>query len=278
MLQLATEKDRKRILEYCMLEPSINLFIIGDILNFGFQQEFQEIWCVKPDEVGRDEELKGIALRYHENLLLYSQEGEMAELLMRETMGLLEKRKIQFISGKSIIIDRIHSVLGDGFEKREMLFCERDLAIPLVQRESEGTDIRVERATMEDIPEIVEAYGYITEFSSLYSAGTDVLANQIRNRISSGEGIHMIVRMDGRIVCHGNTAGETENRGMIGGILTLPEYRGRGLASRIIIALCKDLAGRGKGACLFFDNPDAGNIYYRLGFKDAGIWTILKKK
>ncbi|MBM6839507.1 GNAT family N-acetyltransferase, partial [Clostridium saudiense] len=33
MLRLASEKDRREVLDYCLEEPNINLFIIGDIEN-----------------------------------------------------------------------------------------------------------------------------------------------------------------------------------------------------------------------------------------------------
>ena len=40
MLRLASEKYRRGILDYCLKEPNINLFIIGNIENFGFYKDF----------------------------------------------------------------------------------------------------------------------------------------------------------------------------------------------------------------------------------------------
>jgi predicted GNAT family acetyltransferase len=33
-----------------------------------------------------------------------------------------------------------------------------------------------------------------------------------------------------------------------------------------------------KYLCLFYDNPKAGNIYKRLGFKDVDKWVMLSKE
>ena len=39
--------------------------------------------------------------------------------------------------------------------------------------------------------------------------------------------------------------------------------------------LVVDLEARGKSSVLFFDNPAAGSIYHRLGFRDIGHWRML---
>jgi predicted GNAT family acetyltransferase len=39
-------------------------------------------------------------------------------------------------------------------------------------------------------------------------------------------------------------------------------------------ALCLDVLAEGKTLCLFYDNPKAGSIYKRLGFKDIGFWSM----
>jgi len=44
MLRKLTENDREMTLEFLSEERAINLFIIGDIECFGFDEDFQEIW------------------------------------------------------------------------------------------------------------------------------------------------------------------------------------------------------------------------------------------
>jgi predicted GNAT family acetyltransferase len=61
---------------------------------------------------------------------------------------------------------------------------------------------------------------------------------------------------------------------MIVGVCSHPEKRNQGLASLCMEALCHDILAEGKTLCLFYDNPKAGSIYKRLGFKDIGLWSM----
>ena len=64
---------------------------------------------------------------------------------------------------------------------------------------------------------------------------------------------------------------------MIIGVATHPDpkYRRQGYATACTAALVKDLASRGKSACLFYENPQAGSIYKRIGFRDQGMWRMI---
>jgi predicted GNAT family acetyltransferase len=265
MLKKATEKERLLIMNYCMSEPSINLFIIGDIENFGFDKDFQDVWIQTTGE-----KLTGIVLRYHDNFIVYSRELDMD---FNEVKTLLEAHTVNIISGKYSVINLLYPLVNDKFSKRDMYFCEIRDTSKLVEDTSE-----VVTAQIEDAMEIALVYERIEEFSGLYSSGIENRYKQIACRIGTKEGVHMFIRRNGKIVSHGNTTAETSVSGMIGGVLTLPEYRSQGLASQVVSALCKSLADRGKSACLFFDNPKAGSIYYRLGFEDIEKWSVLGVK
>ena len=68
---------------------------------------------------------------------------------------------------------------------------------------------------------------------------------------------------------------EGAEAGLIGGVYTLPEARGRGYAAACVSALCRDLQTDGKTPCLFYENPIAGRVYQRLGFVEVGQWSVL---
>jgi len=42
--------------------------------------------------------------------------------------------------------------------------------------------------------------------------------------------------------------------------------------------LCSDFIERNKSLCLFYDNPKAGKVYHKIGFKEVGRWTMLVEK
>ncbi len=262
MLTKGTESDRSRILAYCMEEPNINIFIIGDIEIHGFNKEFQEIWLQI-----REDGLVGVVLRYHDNFIIYSKNMDMD---FQEVSDLILSRDAKIVSGKHSVMEQLKPLLGENFFKREMFFCELKDGSRLLP-----PDARVQVATGKDAQEITQAYGMIAEFSGLYSGDGESLLRQISNRIESREGIHRIIRENGLIVSHGNTTAETSVSAMIGGLFTLPGHRNTGYGSRILSALCRDLLNNGKHACLFYDNPDSGRIFQRLGFNIIEKWTIL---
>lgn len=64
---------------------------------------------------------------------------------------------------------------------------------------------------------------------------------------------------------------------MIVGVATAREYRGKGYASAVVQTLCRNCFDRGKKyLCLFYDNPAAGRIYHRIGFKALGEYGMLR--
>nr|WP_304362706.1 GNAT family N-acetyltransferase [Bacillus pseudomycoides] len=63
---------------------------------------------------------------------------------------------------------------------------------------------------------------------------------------------------------------------MVVGVCTHPSHRGRGYASLILQKMIWDFTQEGRTLCLFYNNPAAGRIYKRLGFKDIGTWTMYR--
>ena len=68
---------------------------------------------------------------------------------------------------------------------------------------------------------------------------------------------------------------EGKSTGMIGGVFTLPDARGKGYAQACVSALSQDLQRAGKMPTLFYENPLAGRIYSRIGFETVGHWKLL---
>src|SRR6056297_3039340 len=66
MIRKLEEKDRKETLDFLSEEPSINLFAIGDIESFGFNEDFQDVWGQFDDN-----KLTGVLLRYNQNFIPY---------------------------------------------------------------------------------------------------------------------------------------------------------------------------------------------------------------
>ena len=89
--------------------------------------------------------------------------------------------------------------------------------------------------------------------------------------------ITYFARLGNLCVSKTNTNAQGINYVQIGGVYTLPEYRGRGIASCVINALIDHINKKeGKNVSLFVKtcNTKAIKMYKRLGFKERGSFAI----
>lgn len=262
MLNKAIEEDKVEIINYCLSEPIINIFIIADIESYGFSSKLQDIWYQR-----KNNHIVGLVLRYHTSLIVYSKDLDMNFELIPI---LLEKLDIDVISGKSTVIDKLYKLLPDNYKRKNMNFCEYKIPNALAEV---SADIII--AKTNEAMDIAISYGSIPEFKHLYSEDVNKRYEQIYNRISSGEGKHFLIRDRLGILAHGNTTAENSFSGMIGGIFTREEERNKGYGSQIISALTKDLLSKNKTVCLFYENEKEGKIFKKLGYEVIGYWTVL---
>ena len=82
------------------------------------------------------------------------------------------------------------------------------------------------------------------------------------------------IEEDGRMVSSVATTAENTLSAMVVGVCTDPNDRQKGYASEMMKRVIQDYIRAGKTLCLFYDNPNAGRIYKRLGFYDIGMWTM----
>ena len=101
--------DNEQVMKFITEEPEFNLFIIGDIENYGYDENFQTLWGGFIED-----ELKGILLRYYESYITYSYNQE---ILKAFAPIIAEKGKI--VSGKKEIIDDLKKYLSEDLIKKE---------------------------------------------------------------------------------------------------------------------------------------------------------------
>ncbi|KXY46426.1 N-acetyltransferase [Bacillus toyonensis] len=261
MMRKLTKKDHEQVFAYLKEEASINLFIIGDIEAFGYDTDFQELWGVF-EENGT---LKSILLRFHDTFIPYSKE----EFVVTDYEALLSAYKPLKLSGKSTIVERFETApsvqLG---AKNEMYFCEcqDDNNLP-----STPIHKTIKLASLDDIERIMKLRSDIAEFPTANES-----EKMLRQAIETNTGRTYYIEKDGAIIASASTSAENSLSAMVVGVCTHPTYRGNGYASLILQKMIQDFTKEGRTLCLFYNNPAAGRIYKRLGFKDIGMWTMYR--
>lgn len=260
MIRKLAEKDREDVLLFLSTEPSFNLFLIGDILNFGFEQEFIDVWGYFNDFGG----IEGILLRYYENFIPYYK-NELFDIsnfkrIIKEYHG----KKI--ISGKEEIVSNFKDVMKNS-DSRSTYFCE------LVDKDNLlNFNQNIKCANEKDAKIISDLLEDIEEFISSDTNSID----RIKHTINSNTGrIYYIENDKNEAISVAQTTAENPYSAMIVGVATRKDERNKGLVSQCLSKLCFDLINEGKTLCLFYDNPDAGKIYLKLGFKTLGKWMML---
>lgn len=124
--------------------------------------------------------------------------------------------------------------------------------------------------TLKDVPVLVRLSEQIVEFE-----GVD-REEELRASLKSGDARGYWAEDEGCAVAMVRTAAENPASAMVVGVGTHPSYRQMGLATQLMIRLCRELLKEGKSLCLFYDNPRAGAIYHRLGFQEIGYWNMIR--
>ena len=262
MIRKLNENDKDKLMSYVTDEPALNLFIIGDIENYGFQNDFQEMW----GEFDHEDNFKAVLLRYYDSFIIYAKN----EYSSQEIAKIIKNNDSKMVSGKKVCVEKLSSYL-DIEKKRDTYFCKLDKAEELY----EGDLInQVEKTKIQDVEYLWELHNRIDEFDNLDS----LERKEKKYKDKTGRGYHIYNGSRDKVISCAETTAENSVSAMVVGVATDPEYRGKGLASAVMSKLCKVVLDEGKELCLFYDNPEAGKIYKRIGFEDIGIWSMWTMK
>lgn len=265
MIYQCTEKDRSRILDYIAKEPEMNLFIFGDIENFGVAKD--PVWIrvlTNPDG-----SWNALLLQFFDNFVLYSQNADYDAAAAAE---FLKQQKPSCISGKLELLKPLAPYFPDkDLEPTYMSRCNKvnpDAVHPL------PADVTVREMTPPDFKELSELLCKIEEFAKTY---TNPEKSKKEKLINYEHGSHTYgVYRNGKLLATAATTADNSQSAMIVSVATLPGERGHGFATAAVAKLCANCFASGMHfLCLFYDNPAAGRIYRRIGFEELGQYAML---
>ncbi|CAM5195966.1 hypothetical protein UACE39S_06207 [Ureibacillus acetophenoni] len=113
------ESDRENLMDFIGKKPAENLFIIGDVEAYGFDQDFQKLWGELFNENG---ELKAVLLKWEGNYIPYA-EGEYDVEGFAKIM--LDDPTMRELSGLKEIVEPLKQLILQKTKKREyLLLCK----------------------------------------------------------------------------------------------------------------------------------------------------------
>lgn len=264
MIRKLTTADEAAVLEYLYNDPQINIFIIGDIENFGFDVDFQDIYAEFENN-----RFISVLLRYRTNVIYYSH----IEQFNAAWLDIIRAIEPEFISGKKTLVDLIVPNYP-SYEVKPMYFAEAKTLDKIYDVDSK-TVTRV--SNKEEIGLVFDLLITITEFESMKNATREKHIEEHIHYLDHSA--LMMITENGKCVSTAATVADTKKSAMVVGVATDLSARNKGYASKVMISLMDEYINkRNKSLCLFYDNPKAGKIYHRLGFKDIDMWVMLVRK
>lgn len=258
MFRKLSNSDKDKLFKFLEKEKAYNLFILGDVENFGFESDFQELWAEFDGE-----NYSAVLLRY-KNFIIVSSYGEFNVNIFVDKIKSFEG--IQGISGKEWVIDLLAPHFNFKKIRKQYLAQLSDINdIP-----EELLSDRSEVAKTEDAIEVHALGESIVEFSDFKST-----VEGTKERIFGNNSRTFCYRENEKIVSIASSTAEIATAAMVVGVCTHPEFRGKGYASKCTASLSYELLQEGKQPCLFYDNPAAGKIYRKMGYKEIGKWDLM---
>ena len=269
MIRKLQEQDRQQTMDFLSVQASKNLFIIGDIETYGFQQDFQELW----GEFDEHEVLIAVMLRYYESFILYSPSIYGA----KDFMDIILTYEKPAVSGDGKVLEQMKPYMDEEiFRLNDTFFAECTKASLKTDSLDSGLKNQIQILTKDDIPELVTMRNEIKEFNIMGTVEEQI--ERFENDLKNKAGRTYFVREDSKIVSAVSTSAENRFSAMIVGVCTLPQYRNKGYVSTLMGKMMHDIFEEKGTVCLFYDNPAAGAIYKRIGFYDIGIWRLYRNR
>lgn len=258
MIRICSDKDEEVLLRFLKKDFMLHTYIIADMERYGFDEPYQTIYMVENENF-----CDGVFLKYYNNLIFSKIKGNIEP----EEISKYILPEITNIMGELEVVRKVANYLGVSENMRaNNLYAQKKEA-----KQYNVPEVRI--AGMQDIDAIYDFLMSFPEFTEIYAK-----KEMIKNRIEKGEGIHVVLEKDGKIVAHGNSAASTDETCFLGGICVAPGERKKGYAMAIVQMLCNEIHKQNRIPCVFVLEEKEYTIFQRLGFEKCGKWGTIQMK
>lgn len=264
-LKKCTTADIQRTLEFIGDDRLLCFYLYMDVLECGIEDEGLGLWLSETEN-----DIAAVMYQYYDCLHLFSRE----KCPVTDVMKVIAEIDPKVIVSSEENIDALRETLDESkyiYELNHIITTEVLM--------KENPDIEILTATKEDVPEIAAMMMKDRIYSEVYSY--EKLCGDLTRRLEAGFGRLFIIRDEnGKIVCADATNAETEDLAVIGGLVTDPEMRGRGLGQAMTGSVWNTVLREGKRGLAFLlnDNEKTINLHKKLGYDFIGYSARLIKK
>ncbi|MBD7963708.1 GNAT family N-acetyltransferase [Fictibacillus norfolkensis] len=250
------QSDHENIMKLLSKKPAENLFTLWGIEAYGYEADIQTLW----GQFDSDGELNAVLCKFKNKYTPYWETGCNVQVIADIINANTNEKQV---NGIERLTKEIGPLITDGYSKRESYYYAKCDPTP---NHNHSDSVRC--LSKEEIPQLISFYQEVPEFKREYNPESFI------DQMNNGWSRIFVIEEDNKLISSASTVCETSVAAMVSGVCTLPAKKGKGLASICIEHLMYNLFQENKTLTLFYDNPEAGRIYKRLGFKDIEKWTI----
>lgn len=259
MIRQLNSTDLTTIHTYLEVKPMYSLFFTADIADYGFDSHFFTLYGSFDNN-----ELNCIFARFYQVLLVYSNSDTIP---VQDILDYLDNNNIDFriVRGQADLVKQFEDYMEFSTMHRTQL-CKlfKEHFKPV-----DYSDVNIVKANSSHTEQIIGLCNSIEEFKGLMNE--DSVGKFIEY------GFTYLIFEDSQPVSMAMCSARNENIANIGTVATLPEYRSRGYASKLLSYLCEVLLNISESCSLCYDNPNAGKIYNNIGFEEIGFLYLYIK-
>lgn len=254
------DKDIFRMIRYIGGDYSKALYIYLDALRYGINNKEVKSWIQY-----NGFEIESVCLKYYTGMHFYSK-GSFDNA--SEYLDILERESPNVICGENRIIQILNYHLkGYSYESGKVA--------RYTGYKSKYDDINIQAAGRNDYPKMAE----LLLEDELWAGYTkETLISQMEERILGGYSRSYCLYEGDVLVAQVSTGAEETNIATITYVLTNKEYRGRGIAKKMVAYISEKLENEGFETFLVYYDSRVGNLYKHVGYEDVCDWGKLAKE
>lgn len=263
LFQCHEEKWVRRVLDYIGDDYEKCFYLYIDLQEYGVCGDNEKLWVSLEGEA-----IRGVAYKYFDTLHLYSQKQfPIDDALMLERVVCPH-----CIYCSSVDVEE----MSGGTEGTYMIEYHHIITADKFMEETAGA--KVLQAREEDIPGISALMMKDKQYYTVYTY--EKLCEQLKERFRTGFGRLFILRNEkGAVVAANAIYAETKEVGVVSGLITDLESRGKGLGRSITASTWNLLRREGKKglALLGMDNTATIALHEKMGFTFLGTMARMIK-
>ena len=255
------QEDRSEALRYIGDERGKCLYMYMDICKFGIDTSEISVWMQKKNDM-----ITALMMQYHNGFHIYSRDDNY---IADEIAGLIENQRPTMICGTKKTIEDLSPRLPEyAIEYGEVSKLESVAA--------QETDVNVGLAKGDDFRQIGSMLREDEDYGAAFTL--EELESQFRGRQESGLSRSYVYKKHGDVLAHIATGAESIDTATLSGLIVNRMHRRKGLAVKVMSAICSALQSEGKSVYSIYYMPESTSLHQKVGFVKYCDWGKLYKR